>query len=108
MLLPVALHQSRFNLPGLAPDGRGIALGKQAAVLVPSLDGLVTWLRIVSERLPLDDILPALAIHEVRGGAGSREFLVVFHAASSSLVDRAARSADLAGGLTFTGTGRHM
>lgn len=108
MLEHVALHQTRFNTPGVAPDTRGILLGKQGAVLFASIDKLVGFFRILSEETPLDDLLPTLKILQVKTPLQSRELLVVFHAASSYLVDRAARIARLLGGLTFTGSGKHF
>jgi hypothetical protein len=108
MLEKVALHQTRFNTPGVAPDTRGVLLGKQGAVLFSSVDRLVAFFRILSEESPLDDLLPTLKILQVKGPLASRELLVVFHAASSYLVDRAARIALLLGGLTFTGSGKHF
>lgn len=108
MLEPVTLHQTRFNTPGVAPDARGIALGKQGAVLFPSFDGLVGWFRILSDEVTLDDLLPSLAIHETRSGLGSLALVVTFHAETSYLLDRAARVATLLGALTFTGAGKHF
>ena len=108
VLEPVVLHQTRFNAPGLAPDPRGIALGKECAVLVPSLDALVNWFRVLSDEISLDDLLPALHIAEVEGALGSRELLLRFEAGSSHQCDRASRLSMLVGGLCFTGAGRHF
>ena len=108
MLEPVILHQSRFNAPGIAPDARGVVLGKQGAVLFQSLDALVGWFRILSDEVTLDDLLPSLGIHEVRSTTESLSFLVEFHAESSYLLDRAARVAALLGALCFTGSGKHL
>jgi hypothetical protein len=108
MLDPVALHQTRFNTPGVLPDGRGVLLGKLAALLFPSVDALVGFFRIFGEEASLDEILPKLRIDEVRAPTGGRQLLVFFHAASSYLVDRAARIAGLTGGLSFTGSGKHF
>ena len=108
MLEHVALHQTRFNTPGVAPDGRGVLLGKLGLVLVPSLDGLVTFFRLLADDTPLDDLLPTLKIHQVRNPLGGRELVTQFHAASSYLLDRAAQVARLAGGLVFTGSSKHF
>lgn len=108
MLDPVALHQTRFNTPGVVPDGRGVLLGRLGALLFPSVDAMVGFFRIFGEQASLDEILPKLRIEEVRGQGGARQFLVLFHAASSYLVDRAARVSALVGGLTFTGAGKHF
>ena len=108
MLDPVALHQTRFNVPGLLPDGRGVLLGKQGALSFPSVDALVGFFRIFGEEASLDELLPKLRIEEVRGQAGARQFLVLFAAASSYLTDRASRIAVLLGGLGYTGAGKHF
>ena len=108
MLEPVSLNQNRFNAPGIAPDPRGIALGKQGAVLFYTIDSLVGWFRILSDEIPLDDLLPSLAIHEVKSSLESLAFLVVLHADTSHLLDRAARVAGLLGALTFTGSQKHF
>src|SRR6476619_1916423 len=76
MLDPVALHQTRFNTPGVVPDGRGVLLGKLGALLFPSVDALVGFFRVFGEEASLDEILPKLRIEEVRGQAGGRQFLV--------------------------------
>jgi hypothetical protein len=108
MLDPVALHQTRFNTPGVVPDGRGVLLGKLGALLFPSVDALVGFFRVFGEEASLDEILPKLRIDEVRAPTGGRQLFVQFHAASSYLVDRAARIAGLLGGLAFTGAGKHF
>src|ERR1700761_93978 len=108
MLEPVALNQTRFNVPGIAPDNRGVALGKQGALLFASVDRLVGFFRIFGDESSLDELLPKLKIHQVRTPLLAREFLVLFAASSSYLVDRAARIAGLLGGLSFTGSGKHF
>jgi len=108
MLDPVALHQTRFNTPGVVPDGRGVLLGKLGALLFPAVDALVGFFRVFGEEASLDELLPKLRIEEVRGQTGARQFLVLFHAASSYLTDRAARLSALLGGAAFTGSGKHF
>src|SRR5438046_8857864 len=108
MLEPVSLNQTRFNAPGIAPDARGIVLGKQGAVLCPTIDALVGFFRLLSDEIPLDDLLPSLAIHEVKSPLQSLAFLAVFQADSSYLLDRAGRIAALLGALCFTGSGKHL
>jgi hypothetical protein len=107
MLEHVALNQTRFNTPGVQPDNRGIVLGKQGALLFASIDRLVAFFRVFCDESTIDDVLPKLKIQQVQSPVGSRELLVMFHAASSYLVDRAARVAGLVGGLAFTGSGKH-
>lgn len=108
MLEPVALNQTRFNVPGVAPDNRGVVLGKQGALLFASVDRLVGFFRIFCDESSMDELLPKLKIHQVRTPLASREFLVLFGASTSYLVDRAARIASLLGGLAFTGSGKHF
>jgi hypothetical protein len=108
MLEPVALNQTRFNTPGVAPDNRGVVLGKMGALLFASVDRLVGFFRVFCDESSMDDLLPKLKIHQVRTPLMSREFLVLFHAASSYLVDRTARIASIMGGLTFTGSSKHF
>src|SRR5581483_10130494 len=107
MLENVALHQTRFNTPGVQPDNRGIVLGKQGALLFSSVDRLVGFFRVFCDESSMDDLLPKLKIHQVLSPLQSRELLVLFHATSSYLMDRAGRIAGLFGGLAFTGSGKH-
>jgi hypothetical protein len=107
MLEHVALNQTRFNTPGVAPDNRGVLVGKQGALLFASVDRLVGFFRVFCDESSMDDLLPKLKIHQVRTPLESREFLVLFQATSSYLVDRTARMARLFGGLAFTGSGKH-
>lgn len=108
MLEHVALNQTRFNTPGVQPDNRGVLLGKQGALLFSSVDRLVGFFRVFCDESSMDDLLGKLKIHQVRTPLEGREFLVLFHATSSYLLDRAARIAGLFGGLTFTGSGKHF
>ncbi|HEY7956879.1 MAG: hypothetical protein ACHQ17_01790 [Polyangia bacterium] len=103
----VALNQTRFNTPGVAPDNRGVLCGKQGALLFSSVDRLVGFFRVFCDESSMDDLLPKLKIHQVRTPLESREHLVLFHASTSYLLDRAARIANLFGGLSFTGSGKH-
>ena len=108
MLEPVALNQTRFTVPGVAPDNRGVVLGKQGALLFASVDRLVGFFRIFCDESSMDELLPKLKIHQVRTPLMSREFLVLYAASTSYLVDRASRIAALLGGLSFTGSGKHF
>lgn len=108
MLVPVALNQTGFKIPGVAPDARGVLLGKQGAVLLGSLEQAVAFFRLLSEESTLDDILPSLHIHQVRSRLQSQELLILLHASSSYLLDRCARVAALLSGLCCTGAGRHF
>lgn len=108
MLEHVALNQTSFKLPGVAPDARGVLLGKQGAVLLPSFDRLVAFLRVLSQESPLDDVLPSLKLYEVRTRLLGREHLALLSAQSSYLLDRCARAAALSGAQLFTGSGKHF
>ncbi len=107
MLERVAQGQTRFNTPGISVDGRGVALGRLGALLFPSLDGVVGWLRLQSDE-GLEDLLAELTILRVRGVHQGRAFLVFLPAATSYVLDRAARLARLWGGSAFTGTTKHF
>ncbi len=108
MLEHVAVGQSRFMTPGIAPDPRGIALGRYGMLLFPTLEGVVSWFRLYSAESSLDELLPGMAILRVRTPLQSREMVVRIPATSSYALDRAARCARLVGGSTFTGTSKHF
>jgi hypothetical protein len=103
-----ALHQTRFRTPGVTPDSRGVVLGQKGAVLFPSLDRLVAFLRAYGEEGSLDEILPSLSIRRVVTPLKTREILLLLASESSYRMDRVASVAKLAGGLVFTGTARHF
>ena len=108
MLDHVATNQTRFVAPGLAPDPRGVALGRYCVVLLPSLDRVVGLFRGLSERTSLDDLLPQLKIIQVKTPLQSQEFLVQLPAQSSFAADTLSQVANLMGGLTFTGSSKHF
>jgi FtsH ternary system domain X7 len=104
----VAQGQSRFMTPGVAPDPRGVLLGRYGVLLFPTLEGVVSWFRMYSSEASLDELTSGLAIQRVRTPLASRELVVRVPAVSSYTVDRAARLARLVGGSTFTGTAKHF
>ena len=108
MLERVALGQSRFMTPGVAPDPRGVLLGRYGLMLFATLEGVVSWFRLYSAEAALDELLPELEIHQTRTPLGSRELLLRIPAPSSYAMDRAARCARLVGGATYTGTSKHF
>lgn len=108
MLERVAQGQTRFSTPGIAVDGRNIALGRFGLLLFPSLDGVVGWLRVYSDEAGLEDLLAGMKILRVRTPLASRAFLLQIPAATSYVLDRAARCARLTGGATFTGSSKHF
>jgi hypothetical protein len=108
MLQRVVLGQVRFNLPGLVADARGIVVGRQLAVRFAAIDRLVGFLRLLSAEQSIDDLQPGLRIVYARGGAGTREAIVLMPVGSPGLADVVSQSARLAGGQTFTGTGKQF
>ncbi|PID38198.1 MAG: hypothetical protein CSA65_00280 [Proteobacteria bacterium] len=108
MLEHVAANQTRFVAPGLAPDARGVALGRYVMVLLPSIDRVVGLFRGLSEKMSLDELLPALRIVQVRTPLSSRELLVQLPVGSSFAADSVAAVAALIGGMTFTGSAKHF
>jgi hypothetical protein len=104
----VTVGQTRFAMPGIGADARGVALGKLGVIQFPSLDGVVRWLRLYADEDSLDELLPATHIVRAISPLKSRSCLLVVPAPSTHVLDRAARCARLAGGAVFTGTSRHF
>jgi hypothetical protein len=108
MLERVTLGQTRFSMPGVAPDARGVVVGKLGLLAFPTLDGVVRWLRLYAQEDSLDDLLPATQIMRAITPMKSRALLMTIPASTSYVLDRAARCARLAGGATYTGTSKHF
>ena len=104
----VAQGQTRFFTPGVAPDPRGILLGRACLMTFPTLEGAVSWLRLYSAEASLDELMSGLEIAKVRTALGSREIVIQIPAISSYAADRAARLARLVGGAIYTGTAKHF
>jgi hypothetical protein len=104
----VAQGQTRFFTPGVAPDPRGILLGRSCLMTFPTLEGAVSWLRLYSSEASLDELMAGLTITKARTALGSREIIVQIPAVSSYAADRAARLARLVGGAIYTGTSKHF
>ena len=104
----VAQGQTRFFTPGVAPDPRGILLGRSCLMTFPTLEGAVSWLRLYSSEAALDELMSGLAITKAKTALGSREILIQIPAVSSYAADRAARLARLVGGAIYTGTTKHF
>ncbi|HVV86918.1 MAG TPA: hypothetical protein VHE35_27960 [Kofleriaceae bacterium] len=104
----VAHGQTRFMIPGIAPDPRGVILGRYGLLVFPTLEGVVSWLRLYSHEASLDELMAGLAIQRVRTPLASREMLLRIPAISSYTTDRAARLARLVGGAIYTGTAKHF
>jgi hypothetical protein len=104
----VALSQTRFNVPGIVPDPRGVVLGQKGLVLLPTVERLVSFFRVYGDQDSIDELLPTLSIRQVRTQLGTREFVASFDVSSSYQMDRCASIAKMLGGLAFTGTSRHF
>ena len=104
----VAQGQTRFFTPGVAPDPRGILLGRFCLMTFPTLEGAVSWLRLYSAEASLDELMANLTITKARTALGSREIVIQIPAVSSYASDRAARLARLVGGAIYTGTAKHF
>ncbi|HEV7559528.1 MAG TPA: hypothetical protein VGO00_28825, partial [Kofleriaceae bacterium] len=103
----VATGQTRFFTPGVAPDPRGILLGRFCLMTFPTLEGAVSWFRLYSSEASLDELMPNLTITKAKTALGSREICVQIPAVSSYAADRAARLCRLVGGAIYTGTAKH-
>ncbi len=108
MLERIALHQTRLHTPGLALEGKGVALGAKGLVLLPSIDRLVAWLSVYTHEHSLEDLIPSLQIQIVKSKLGTREITLSVAAESSDRMDRLSETARLVGGFSFTGTSRHF
>lgn len=104
----VSHGQTRFVTPGVAPDARGVVLGRFCLLVFPSLEGVVSWLRVYSHEASLDELVAGLEILRVRTPLMSREMMVKIPSVSSYAADRAARVARLVGGTIYTGTAKHF
>ena len=103
----VAQGQTRFFTPGVAPDPRGILLGRFCLMTFATLEGAVSWFRLYSSEASLDELLANLTITKCRTALGSREIVIQIPAVSSYAADRSARLARLVGGAIYTGTSKH-
>ncbi|MEW5850353.1 MAG: hypothetical protein AB2A00_16305 [Myxococcota bacterium] len=107
MIEPVALGQSRFHLPGLAADERGVAMGRRLLAIFPDMPSTVGFFRTISRTGALKELLPSLTLEEAVGQGGLREVAVGFEVAGSYAADPCAAAARAHKGLVFTGTLRH-
>lgn len=104
----VSQGQTRFVTPGVAPDPRGVILGRFCLLVFPSLEGVVSWLRVFSHEASIDELVAGLEIVRVRTPLMSREMIIKIPSVSSYTADRAARVARLVGGTIYTGTAKHF
>lgn len=110
MLEPVAAGRSgrAFVVPGLTQDARGIVIGHEAAIVLHSLDQLLSLLRIASGETALGELFPSLRAEELRSSIGGQAYAVFVRLADSRGLDRFARSAAFCGGQLLVGSGRHF
>src|SRR5690606_17709690 len=105
LLEPVAAGQTRFRMQGLAPDARGIAVGRELLVVFPTLDWLVAFLGAYSDEASLDDLLPTMTLEPARRDTGGDGILLRCAAGDGDGVDRMARLAQATRGQLFAGGG---
>lgn len=105
LLEPIAAGQTRFHLQGLAPDGRGIAVGRETLLVFPSLDRLVAFLGAYSEECSLDELIPSLTIERARRDGGGTALLLRCAGGDSFALDRLARMTTAVHGQLYTGSG---
>jgi hypothetical protein len=104
----VAQGQTRLLTPGIAPDARGVVLGRHCLLVFPTLEGVVSWFRLYSAEASIDELMAGLEVIRARTPLGSRDMLIRIPAVSSYLCDRAARLTRLVGGAVYTGTSKHF
>lgn len=105
LLEPVAAGQTRFRMQGLAPDARGIAVGREALVVFESLDRLVAFLGAYSVEASLDDLLPSMTLERARRRGGGTGLLMRCEAADGYALDRLSRLAGAARSQIYAGAG---
>lgn len=104
-LEPVAAGQTRFRMPGLAPDPRGIAVSREALMIFESLERVVAFLGAYSEEASLDELTASLTIERGERVGGGHALLVRCAANDGYSVDRLLRLANAARGRTYVGSG---
>src|SRR5690606_13735757 len=105
LLEPVSAGQTRFRMQGLAPDARGIAVGREVLVTFPSIDWLIAFPGAYSDESSLDDLLPTMTLEHARRREGGHAILLRAAAGDGYAVDRMARLAGATRGQLFTGSG---
>ena len=108
MLERVGAGQTRFTIPGLTLDGRGVASGRQMVVRFTSLDRMIAFLRLWSGEQALEPGESGLRLVQARVAGGPRDALAILSLPSATLGDAMARAARTAGGQCFVGAGKHF
>jgi hypothetical protein len=105
ILEPVAAGQTRFRMQGLAPDSRGIAVGREALIVFESLDRCVSFLGAYGVEASLDDLLPSTTLERAKRSGGGSALLLRCEAADGYGLDRLARLAGAARSQLYAGAG---
>ncbi len=92
-------------MPGLAPDARGIAVGRETLIVLPSLDRLVGFLGAYSQECSLDELLPTMTLERGRRVDGGHALLVRCNGGDSYALDRLSRIVLAVRGQLYTGSG---
>lgn len=92
-------------MQGLAPDARGIAVGRELLLVFGSIDWLVSFLGAYSDEASLDDLLPTMTLEHARREGGGHAMLLRCAAADGYAVDRLSRLCTAAQAELYTGTG---
>lgn len=108
MLEPVARNKLSFRVLGLFQDGRGVVVGQTAAILLLSVERVVSMLRLLSEELSLDDLLPTLRIEVVENTLRASSYLLSVQTSDSLLLDRVARLSRIVGAPLCVGASPHF
>ena len=105
LLEAVAAGQTRFRLQGITPDGRGIAVGREALLTFDTLDRLVAFLGAYSEEANLDDLMPSVTLERVERQGGGQLFALRCRARDGYAIDRLARLTGAVRGRVYVGGG---
>src|SRR6186713_1699195 len=103
LLEPVAAGQTRFRMQGLAPDARGIAVGRELLAVFPTLDWLVSFLGAYAEEASLDDLVPTMTLEHARREGGGHALLLRCAASDGYAADRLGRMCAATRGQIYTG-----
>jgi len=92
-------------MQGLAPDGRGIAVGREALIVFESLDRAVAFLGAYSVEGSLDDLLPTMTLERAHRTGGGSALLLRCEASDGYALDRLTRLAGAARSQLYAGAG---
>ncbi|MEZ4453956.1 MAG: hypothetical protein R3B09_31150 [Nannocystaceae bacterium] len=105
LLEPIAAGQTRFRMQGLAPDARGVAVGRETLLVFPALDRLVAFLGAYSAESSLDDLIPTMTLERARREGGGHTILLRCAGADSYALDRLLRVTTAVRGQLYVGGG---